>query len=156
MLMGKRDSKGLVRGASPSALRSSLASKSNTREKLPLDASWTSRICNRKSHEHKFVWERKINWPELFGTELSFACVLISLKPCVQLYFVPRKSFAPNPTAPDSVSLLAEISRRAEHSASRCRKIEDMMRRSKAINWINWLWRLNHKLRNNRWASSDR
>lgn len=39
MFMGKRDSNGLVL-----SLRSSLASKSNTREKLPLDASCTNSI----------------------------------------------------------------------------------------------------------------
>lgn len=57
IFMGKRDSKGLVRGASSSSLRSSLASKSNTREKLPLDASCTSSICgeNRAHHQHKIV-----------------------------------------------------------------------------------------------------
>lgn len=42
IFMGKRDSNGLVL-----SLRSSLASKSNTREKLPLDASCNSSIYVR-------------------------------------------------------------------------------------------------------------
>lgn len=43
MFIGKRDSNGLVRASLSSPLRS-LASKSNTREKLPLEATCTSSI----------------------------------------------------------------------------------------------------------------
>ena len=47
IFMGKRDSNGLVL-----SLRSSLASKSNTREKLPLDASCTNSIYTCGSWEN--------------------------------------------------------------------------------------------------------